>query len=194
MQISIKGKQLAVGEALRIHAEQSLTSLVAKFFDKAIGATVVLSREAFNFRVDITVHPFRGIIVQGSGVASEAYAAFDTAMHRIERQLRRYKGRFFDHKTKGEVVEAQYSIIAVQEENNKEEDTVPDDTPIIVAEMSAEIPICSVSGAVMRLNLANVAAILFRNSVHGRLNMVYRRSDGNIGWIDPQCDENSKSM
>ncbi len=185
MQISIKGKHLAVGDALRLHAEESLTTLVAKFFDRAIAATVVLSRESYNFRVDITVHPFRGVIVQGSGVASEAYTALDTAMHRIERQLRRYKGRFFDHKSKGEVLSAQYTILSTKENNNKE----TDDNPIIVAEMSAEVPVCSVSGAVMRLDLANVAAILFRNSVHGRLNMVYKRSDGNIGWIDPQGEE-----
>ncbi len=189
MQISIKGKHIAVGDALRLHAEESLKTLVEKFFDRAIGATVVLSREAYNFRVDITVHPFRGVIVQGSGVTSEAYTALDTAMHRIERQLRRYKGRFFDHKTKGEVVTAQYTILASQEKDNTEEESVAEESPIIVAEMSAEVPVCSVSGAVMRLDLANVAAVLFRNSVHGRLNMVYKRSDGNIGWIDPQGEE-----
>ncbi|VBB69771.1 Ribosomal subunit interface protein [invertebrate metagenome] len=184
MQITIKGKHIAVGDALRSHAEQSLHLLVSKFFDKAIDATVVLSREAHNFRVDITVHPFRGVTVKGSGVASEAYAAFDAATNRIERQLRRYKGRFFDHKTKGEVVAAQYAIIAAQEEDN--EDSPVEHTPIIIAEMSAEVPVCSVSGAVMRLDLANATAVLFRNSVHGRLNMVYRRPDGNIGWVDPK--------
>lgn len=189
MQISINGRHLTIGDSLKTYIEQSLTVLVEKFFDKAIGATVIILRESYNFRVDLTVHPFRGITVQGSGAADEAYTAFDVAMHRIERQLRRYKGRFLDHKTKGEVVTAQYTIIAPQEGNNEEEVSVTEDTPVIVAEMSAEVPICSVSGAVMRLDLANVAAVLFRNSVHGRLNMVYRRSDGNIGWIDPQGDQ-----
>ncbi|KAF0116553.1 MAG: putative sigma (54) modulation protein [Rhodospirillaceae bacterium] len=187
MQIFIKGKQLAVGDALRSHAEQTLQNLVAKFFDKAIDATVILSREAHNFRADITVHPFRGVTVQGSGVASDAYAAFDTATDKIERQLRRYKGRFSDHKTKGEVVAAQYAIIAAGEEDEESPGT-EDNAPIIIAEMSADVPVCSVSGAVMRLDLANATAVLFRNSAHGRLNMVYRRSDGNIGWVDPQND------
>ncbi len=186
MQISIKGKQLAIGDALRFHSEQTLQVLVAKFFDKAIGATVVLSREAHNFRADIIVHPFRGVTIQGSGVTGDAYAAFDAAIDRVERQLRRYKGRFSDYKARGEVVAAQYAIIAAQEDN--EETPVEDSAPIIVAEMSADVPVCSVSGAVMRLDLANATAILFRNSAHGRLNMVYRRADGNIGWVDPQGD------
>lgn len=192
MQLSINGKHIAIGDSLKNHIKYSLITLVEKFFDKAIGATVILSRESYNFRVDITVHPFRGITVQSGGTANEAYTAFDVALHRIERQLRRYKGRFIDHKTKGGAVTAQYTIIAPiasQENNTEEESSVTDDTPVIVAEMSAEVPICSVSGAVMRLDLANVAAVLFRNIVHGRLNMVYRRSDGNIGWIDPQGEE-----
>lgn len=187
MQISIKGKQLTVGDALRSYAEQTLHILVARFFDRAIDASIVLSREAHNFRVDIIVHPFRGVTVQGSGTANDAYAAFDAATDKIERQLHRYKGRFSEHKIKEGVVTARYAIIATQMGN--EESLVEDNAPVIIAEMSADVPVCSVSGAVMRLDLANATAVLFRNSAHGRLNMVYRRSDGNIGWIDPQGDD-----
>lgn len=185
MQISVKGKQLDVGDALRAHVKQSMEGLVGKFFDQAIDAAVVFSREAHSFRADITAHPSRGVLVQGSAAAADAYAAFDAASERVARQLRRYKGRL-GHKGKAEsdVVPAQQFIIASTE---GDETPVEDHhQPVIIAEMAADVPVCTVSGAVMRLDLADVPAMMFRNSAHGGLNMVYRRPDGNIGWIDPK--------
>ncbi|MBF0560852.1 MAG: ribosome-associated translation inhibitor RaiA [Alphaproteobacteria bacterium] len=184
MHISVKGRQIDVGDALRAYAQQSLEGLVGKYFDRPIEASVVFSRSGHTFNADISAHPSRGVLVQGSGAANDAYAALDVASERIARQLHRYKQRLGPHKGKVEVdsVQAQQFIIAADEE----EVPVAEGQPVIIAEMTADVPICTVSGAVMRLDLADAPAVLFRNSAHGGLNMIYRRPDGNIGWIDPQ--------
>ncbi|MBF0094796.1 MAG: HPF/RaiA family ribosome-associated protein, partial [Alphaproteobacteria bacterium] len=113
-----------------------------------------------------------------------AYAAFDTAAERIATQLRRYKQRLGKHKgrTDATSIPAQYHILAAPGE---EDVPVEQPHPMVIAEMTADVPVCTVSGAVMRLDLAEAPAIMFRNSAHGGLNMVYRRPDGNIGWVDP---------
>ncbi|MEO5374283.1 MAG: ribosome-associated translation inhibitor RaiA [Alphaproteobacteria bacterium] len=188
MQISVKGRQLDVGDALRVHVTRAMESLVGRFFDQPIDATVVFSREGHAFRADITAHPSRGVLVQGGAVGDDAYVAFDAAAGRVERQLGRYKSRLTQRARgeggEGEIVEAQQFIIAADEADESPVDE--HHQPVIIAEMAADVPVCTVSGAVMRLDLANAPAMMFRNSAHGGLNMVYRRPDGNIGWIDPQ--------
>lgn len=185
MQISVNGKQIDVGDALRSHVQQTIEALVGKYFDHPIDAAVVFSRDAHNFRADISAHPSRGVLVQGGAAAGEAYAAFDAAAERIATQLRRYKQRLSKHKarTDATTIPAQYHILAALE---GEEVSAETPQPIVIAEMAADVPVCTVSGAVMRLDLADTPAIMFRNSAHGGLNMVYRRPDGNIGWIDPK--------
>ena len=187
MELSIKGKGLDVGDTLRGHAEQHLGTAVGKYFAKALDAVVTISREAHLFRVDISVHPMRGVLVQGHGFAEDAYAAFDTALERICKQLRRYKRRLNDHhKRRGgeepETMPAQQYIIAAEP---VEEELPADGQPTIVAELATEIATLSLSEAVMRLDLADAPALMFRNRASGALNVVYRRRDGNIGWIDP---------
>lgn len=151
MDISVSGKQVDVGDAFRIHAEDELTDAVTKYFEKAINATVLLSKHGSSMHVDISVHPGpRGLIVQGHGDADEAYPAFDKALERIKKQLRRYKRRLVDdHRRRAgadEVVAAQQYVI--QSEHHEEE--VPEEhQQIIVAEMQTDILTLSVSEAVM---------------------------------------------
>lgn len=187
MELSINGRGLDVGDSLRAHVEEQLNSAVAKYFAKAHDAVVTVSREGHLFRVDISVHPTRGMLVQGQGSADDAYAAFDAAFERISKRLRRYKRRLVDHhRHRGgeppESTPAQQYIIA----NSSTEDELPaDGQPAIVAELPTEIATLSVGEAVMRLDLADLPAMMFRNQSNGVLNVVYRRPDGNIGWIDP---------
>lgn len=186
MDILINGKGLDVGGALRTHIDGELADTVAKYFSKALDAAVTISREAHRFRADISVHPLRGVTLQGRASAEDAYAAFDSAMERIGKQLRRYKRRLSDHhkgRVSGDdVLIAQQFIMAPESE---EEELPAEGQPAIIAEVSAEIAMLSVGEAVMRMDLADTPALMFRNRKHGGLNVVYRRPDGNIGWIDP---------
>jgi ribosomal subunit interface protein len=186
MQLSVTGKQIDVGSALRGHIETSLESAVAKYFDNAIEGAVVLAREAHLLRADILVRVGRGIMVQSHGEATDAYAAFDAAADKIAKRLRRYKRRLRDHhKNRAnsfEILRASQYILAPEKGSGEMEAS----NPVIVAEMSTEIGTMTVGEAVMRMDLAELPAMLFRNSAHGGLNLVYRRPDGNVGWIDPQ--------
>lgn len=185
MDISIKGKRLDVGDALRSHVEDHLAAAVSKYFSKAHDANVTISREAHLFRADISVHPLRGVLVQGRSNADDAYAAFDTALEHIAKQLRRYKRRLNDkHKGRGpeESIPAQQYTLAPESGDGE----LPEEgQPAIIAELPTEIATLSVSEAVMRMDLADAPALMFRNRANGGLNVVYRRPDGNIGWIDP---------
>ena len=185
MQFTVTGKQLDVGDALRAHVEDSLDSTVAKYFDNSVETHVVFAREAHLFRTTISVHVGRGITVQGAG---DPYAAFDAANEHVGTRLRRYKRRLRDHhKNRSndvEILEAQQYVLRSDEAADAEEDTGHEH--MIVAELTTEIPTLTVGEAVMRMDLADSQQLMFRNSAHGGLNMVYRRDDGNIGWIDPR--------
>ncbi|MEK7245445.1 MAG: ribosome-associated translation inhibitor RaiA [Pseudomonadota bacterium] len=189
MEVLIHGKQMDVGEALRGHVESALKTHVAKYFIRAINAHTTFGRAGHGFRADIAVHPRRGLVVQGSAEAGDAYAAFDNALARIDKQLRRYKRRLNDrHKDRGEdeIHSAQYYVI---ESESAEEAPAEESPPVIVAEMPHDIATLTVGEAVMRLDLADVPVVMFRNLANGTFNVVYRRSDGNIGWIDPSAAE-----
>ena len=177
MQLTVKGKQLDVGDALRSHVADSLTGVFGKYFGNPIEATVVLSREAHLYRAQVSVHVGRGILLQGQADADQPYAAYDAAAERVAKRLRRYKRRLRDHHR---------SEIEMEPEEHAEDAVELDGKPAVIAEMVSEIPTLSVSEAVMRLDLADEGAILFRNVAHGGLNMVYRRIDGNVGWVDPR--------
>ena len=185
MDLAINGKHVKVGAALRDHVRENLESAVAKYFDRAPDAAVTFSRESHLFRVDISVHAGRGMLLQGGAASGDAYAAFDGALARIAKRLRRYKRRLNDrHRGRGvdEFIPAQQYILAAEGEDD---DAAPKGEPAIVAELPTEIATLTVSEAVMRMDLADVPAMMFRNRAHGGLNVVYRRPDGNIGWIDP---------
>ncbi len=191
MQVSITGKQFDVGDALRSHVEDRLANTVAKYFDHAIESTVVLSREGKGklIRADISVHVGRGISLQGHAETDDAYGAFDAAADRIAKRLRRYKRRLRDHRKKSgaaetEALQAQQYILAETGENQAE--AAQNAQPVVVAEMTTAIETMTVGEAVMRMELAEAPVLVFQNSAHGGINVVYRRNDGNIGWIDPQ--------
>ncbi len=186
MQLTVRGKQLDVGDALRAHIAQTLDGLIGKYFGNPIEATVVLCPEAHLYRAQISVHVGRGILVQGEAAADAPYPAFDAAAERIAKRLRRYKRRLRDHHRRVSEAEParQYVLAPEAEDVSEPVDGVPAE-PIVIAEMETEIPTLSVSEAVMRLDLSEATAIMFRNSAHGGLNMIYRRGDGNVGWVDP---------
>ncbi len=188
MEIQVNGKQIDIGDTLREHVAERMEERVSKYFDRAVDAHVTFSRDAHMIRVDCSVHAGHAIVMQSHASAGEPYTAFDQALERIETRLRRYKRRLRNHHNASkaqaaELVAASTYVLEAEEEGIEE----PDDLqPLIVAEMKMEIPTTTVGGAVMRLDLSDAPVMMFRNSAHGRLNVVYRRADGNIGWIDPQ--------
>lgn len=192
MQLTVKGKQLDVGDALRTHVADSLNTITAKYFEKPIEAQVVFSRNAHLFRADISVHIGHNILLQAMSEATEPYPAFDTAADKIAKRLRRYKRRLRDHHMNAHhgreeakvALQATYQVLEAEPEEVDEHHDEPQQ-PIVVAEMTTVIDTLTVSEAVMRMELAELPALMFRNSAHGELNMVYRRRDGNVGWIDP---------
>jgi ribosomal subunit interface protein len=188
MQLTVKGKHLDVGDALKSHIEMSLQNVFGKYFGNPLEATVILSREAHLYRAHIGVHIGRGINMQSQADAETPYTAFDAATDHLAKRLRRHKGRLRDHHRSEPTIEVgvQYILAgASDEEEIASEDK--NGAPVTVVE-SVDIPTLSVGEAVMRLDLANGVAMMFRNRAHGELNMVYRRSDGTIGWVDPRSN------
>jgi len=197
MQLTVTGKQTDIGEALRRHVESSLRSILDKYFKTAIETHVVLSKEAHLSRAEISIHIGRGIVVNAHAATSEAYVAFDAAAERLAKQLRRYKRRLRDHHAKtrepaGASERAMdYVLAPIGEEETDGGETETEGAngaPAVIAEMSTELPSLTVGEAAMRMDLAEAPVLLFRNRSHGELNLVYRRVDGNIGWIDPKLD------
>ena len=189
MQLSVKGKQIDVGDALRQHVEEKLGEIVGKFFTQSLDANVTFSREGHMFRADIMVHAGRGITLQSNSSATEPYPAFDQAADRIAERLRRHKNRLKKHHQEPQdikAIQAQSFVL-----NAKQEDTEAEgeDNPLVIAEMKTTIEVLTVSEAVMRLDLGDLPALMFRDRSTNELNMIYRRADGNIGWVDPAASK-----
>jgi ribosomal subunit interface protein len=199
MQLTVTGKQVEVGNALRNHVESALETLIGKYFGTAIEAHAVFAREAHLIRAEISLHVGRGIVINGHAAASDHYLAFDAAAERLGKQLRRYKRRLRDHHGKAHAtaesaeMARSFVLAPVDEEEDSDEGAVDGASPIIIAEMNTELPQLTVGEAVMRMDLADAPVLLFRNRSHGGLNLVYRRGDGNIGWIDPAFEAASGS-
>jgi len=188
MQVFVSGKHINLGDALRERVEQRLTARVGKYFNHALDAQVQFSKARHLFRSDISVHARRGVSVQAHGEADNIQAAFDITVERIEQRLRRFKRRLTDHHRAPAADDAneiaRQTVLAA--ENEEEPEPAADgDTPITVAETTTPIHTLTVSEAVMRLELAQLPVLMFRNSGNGRYNVVYRRDDGNVGWLDP---------
>jgi ribosomal subunit interface protein len=187
MNLTVKGKHLDVGDALRSHVREQLTALTEKYFSNPIDATVLFSHEAHLYRADISVHVGRGILLQASADATDIYPAFEAAAEKTGKRLRRYKRRLRDHHMSEMRVEespARQYVIDAEPSLDDDEDIGAE--PVIIAEMDTTIETMSVAEAVMRMDLAELPAILFRSGVHGGLNMIYRRADGHVGWVDPK--------
>jgi len=184
MRIAVQGKQMDVGDSLRTHIEDALKSNTEKYFESALEGTATVSKDKHLFKSDISVHVGKEIHVQGRGKAQDAYAAVDESIERISKQLRRYKRRLRDHHReldRQHAEEAQYTVFSADDEEYSEEPA----GPAIVAEVDKKIHKLAVADAVMRMDLADLPVLVFRNSANGNVNVVYRREDGNIGWIDP---------
>ena len=193
MEIRVSGHQVDTGAALRDHVQTRLQGIADKYFSRSLSAQVTFGRGPHDngFICDIVAHVMHGVILKGSGSGMEAHPAFDQAADRIETQLRRYMRRLKDRHgpANGTVValdgvEADANYIVF--ENTAAEHEEAPDNPVIIAETRVDIPEASVSDAVMMLDLRNTNALMFRNSGTGAFNMVYRRTDGTIGWVEPQ--------
>lgn len=188
MRFQISGKQIDVGEALQSHVKSELGVVMEKYSQRPTDAIIVFSRDAHNFVCEATVHLSSGMTAQAKAQANEIYAAFDACSEKMDKQLRRYKRRLKDHhRARVEPVAfagaSSYILAAEEGSNGDEPETLQ---PIIIAEMEARIPSFSAGEAVMQMELTNANVLVFRNERHGGLNVVYRRDDGNIGWVDPQ--------
>jgi ribosomal subunit interface protein len=193
MQIHITGQQIDIGDALRAHVAEKLNASVGKYFDHPLNASVAFSRDGEAYSCTASVHVFRGLTLFAEGHAHEIYASFDQAAERIEKRLRRHKRRLKDHKGKnGEGdADARYYVIDAKSPEPEQVGLAEDASygePAIIAESPASVATLRVGDAVMRLDISGAPVMLFRNAGHGGLNVIYRRPDGNIGWIDPSFD------
>lgn len=188
MRYQISGKQIDIGEALQSHVKAQLGEAVSKYAGRPTDAVVTFSRNAHEFVCEAIVHLSTGLQAQAKGQATEIYAAFDACTAKMEKQLRRYKRRLKDHhQGRSQPVEfgegSAYILAASEGSDDAEPESLQ---PMIIAEMETKIPSLSVGEAVMQMELAESPLLVFRNEKHSGVNVVYRREDGNIGWIDPR--------
>lgn len=204
MQLTVQGKQMDVGDALRTHVSDKLEDINHKYFNHASFATVTFSKEGHGhglIKAHISIRVGKNILVMADDQENSPYAAFDTAADKVAKQLRRYKKKLRDHHQRmeqtpeAEIMKARDFILAAEpdrdidgEAEELQDDVPKGEDPVIVAEMAMDIQTMSVGDAVMRMDLSGQPALMFRNSKTNRLNMVYRRTDGNIGWVDPEGD------
>ena len=188
MDIRVSGHQVDTGDALRTHVNERMQALAEKYFSRSISAQVTFGSGPHGFfTCDIVAHVMQGVILKGSGQGSEAHPAFDQAADRVETQLRRYmrrlKDRYSTQNLVGEIgADAGYTVF----QGAPEDEELDGEHPPVIAETRVDVPETSVSDAVMMLDLRNTNALLFKNSGTGAFNMVYRRGDGTIGWVEPQ--------
>ncbi len=191
MQLTVSGKQIELSDALRVHVAQHLDVITHKYFDEALEAHVTFSKARSFFTCDINMHAGRGITVRGEGEAGDAHAAFDDAAEHIATRLRRYRRRVSAHARdshKREKPEPGRQYVLQAETSAEPEEKHEDKEALhatIIAESDAAIETLSVRDAVMRMDLAYQTVLMFRNCNNGALNVVYRRADGHVGWIDP---------
>ena len=189
MDIRVSGHQIETGAALQEHVSDRLTAIVDKYFNRALSSQVTFGKApAGAFSCDIVTHVMHGLILKAHGVAQDAHQALDQAAEKIDKQLRRYKRRLQDRHQQTAHAAAQedaaYSILVAPDAEAEEVEVL--DSPMIIAETTADIPESSVADAVMMLDLRDTNAMLFKNAGTGRHNMVYRRRDGSIGWVEPR--------
>jgi ribosomal subunit interface protein len=186
MPFRISGKNMDIGEALRARVQARITEALGKFFDGGYSGHVTVGKDGFGFRTECAIHLDSGTTLHTEASAADAYASADQAALRVEKRLRRYKQRLKDHhagRGNGVGVNATSYVLAAPEEDPEQE--VTDYNPVIIAESTTTMRQLSVSEAVMELDLTGAPVVVFRHAGSGRTNLVYRRPDGHIGWIDP---------
>ena len=184
MSLRISGKQMNIGEALNERIQDRIDEAVSKYFDGGHTGHVIIEKSGSGFSCDCTIHLDTGVVLQATAENHDPTACFESAADKIEKRLRRYKRKLKDHRATapGMADEASYAIVAPL---HQEEEVPEDYNPVIIAESSTEIASQTVAQAVMQLDLTDKPVIVFTNAANGQTNVVYRRPDGNIGWIDP---------
>ena len=200
MQVQVTGKHVDVGEALRARVADELSNSIGKFFDRGGGADVVVSREGHSFKVDCAVTLASGQQLTTHGLGGDAYMAVGAAVSKMEKRIRRYNRRLKDHHLQALAKQqetAAYFVLQPTDLEGEDEDEIDGvdasevfPEPMVIAETETPIRTMTVSMAVMQLDVTEAQAIVFRNAAHGGLSVVYRRADGNIGWIDPERTKN----
>lgn len=188
MRYQISGKQIDIGESLQTHVKAEVSEILEKYAERPTDALIIFSKDAHEYVCETAIHLSTGMTVNSKARATDIYASFDKSAERIEKQLRRYKRRLKDHANQRTTpIESfgasSYIIAAEPEDTSTETESL---TPMIIAEMETGIKALSVGEAVMQMELADEAVLVFKNESHDGLNVVYKRKDGNIGWIDPQ--------
>jgi ribosomal subunit interface protein len=198
MQVQVTGKHINVGDALRSRITDELSTSIGKYFERGGAADVVVAQDGHDIVVDCRVRLASGQQLESHGQAGDAHAAFDAALAKIDSRIRRYKRRLKNHHGRG-AKDAQiapvYVLRAPEEEIDgwEQPESLAEEPPsgVVIAETETEIKTMTVGMAVLELDLTQAQTIVFRNAAHGGLSVVYRRPDGNIGWIDP---ERTKSL
>ncbi len=189
MSLRISGKNLDVGEALRGQAEERVAAAVSKYYEGGYQGHVTVDKDGSAFRTDGVLHLSSGITLEASATAHDPYASLDKMAERIEKRLRRYKRRLKDRSSangRDAGIEIPSYVIAAPDDDIEDFDGASaGDNPVIVAESTKSLHVRTVSDAVAELDLTGAPVVVFRHAGNGRMNIVYRRGDGNIGWIDP---------
>ena len=185
--ISVSGKQTKVGKSLTNYVQSSVSQTLKKHFDNFISSNILFSKDTFNFRCEINIHIDSSIFIQGNALSNDAYGAFNVANEKIKKRLRRYHRKLTDHRLKNKqslkyLQASQYIIEDPELKRNRDKIS----EPVIIAESEDIIKTVSVSEAIMLMNLKDQNAIFFKNIQSKRLNILFRRADGNIGWVDPK--------
>lgn len=184
MTIQIAGRHLNIGDALKERISDGLEAAVTKYFDRSFDANVTVEKRGHEIVTECNVHLPSGIVLQSTGAATDPYASLEDSLEKMEKRVRRYHRRLKDHHKRSPLPSEPANAFIIK----SAEDELPEDkgeAPLIVAESASDVKTMSVSEAVMQLELSDTPAVLFRNVKHSGLNMVYRREDGNIGWVDP---------
>jgi ribosomal subunit interface protein len=190
MTLRISGKSINVGDALRSRVSERTDEVLRKYFDGNYSGHITLSKDGYGFRTDCSLHLDSGITLEADSNAADAYASADQALVMIEKRLRRYKSRLKDRSARKTYaanaaladIDAPSYVIEAPAESDEEVTTY---SPVIIAEATTSLKRLSVSEAVMELDLTGAACIVFQHGSSGRVNIIYRRTDGNVGWVDP---------
>jgi ribosome hibernation promoting factor len=190
MTLRVSGKNLDIGDALRQHVLEKVEATVARYFNGSVGGHVVVTREGSGYRSDCTLRLSSGISLHAEGRAHEPYLCFDQAADKIERRLRRYKTRLKGHLAATASERGKVANYLIEQPDEEEEEPAGGFNPVVVAEGTEELKSLSVASAVAELDLTGVGVVVFQHAGSGRVNIVYRRRDGAIGWVDPQAPRN----
>jgi ribosomal subunit interface protein len=188
MTLRVTGKNFAVGDAFRTHVQDRIGAAIAKYFSGTVKGHVMVAHEGAGYRTECTLHLSSGMTLETEGTGHEVYACFDQSADRLEKRLRRYKRRLKDHHgAPATVAAADSPVFTDYVIEPPRENEVEDFAPVTIAEKTTLLRHLTVADAVLELDLTGTPVMVFRHAGHGRVNIVYRRTDGNIGWIDPDA-------